>query len=60
VGLGGGQYPDVLTGELTIRQAAADPVAIRAVLLSLAVGAVLVVPALVALYAVSQQESAPD
>jgi cytochrome bd-type quinol oxidase subunit 2 len=31
-----------------------------AVLLSLAIGAVLVVPALVALYAVAQRESAPD
>lgn len=59
-GWGAGQYPDVLTGELTIRQAAADPVAIRAVLLSLAVGAVLVVPALVALYTVFQRESAAD
>ena len=43
-GWAAGQYPDLLTGELTIRQAAAAPVALRAVLLSLAGGAVLVVP----------------
>jgi cytochrome d ubiquinol oxidase subunit II len=59
-GWAAGQYPDLLTGELTIRQAAADPVTLRAVLLSLAIGAVLVVPALVALYVVAQRESAPD
>jgi cytochrome d ubiquinol oxidase subunit II len=59
-GWAAGQYPDLLTGELTIRQAAADPVALRAVLLSLALGAVLVVPALVALYTVAQRESSPD
>ena len=45
----------VLEGELTISQAAADPVSLRAVLLSLAVGAGLVVPALVALFAVAQR-----
>lgn len=59
-GRAAGQYPDLLTGELTVRQAAADPVTLRAALLSLAVGAVLVVPALVALYVVAQRDSAPD
>jgi cytochrome d ubiquinol oxidase subunit II len=59
-GWAAGQYPDLLTGELTIRQAAAAPAVLRAVLVALAVGAVLVVPALVALYALSQQESAAD
>jgi cytochrome d ubiquinol oxidase subunit II len=54
-GWAAGQYPYVLEGELTIRQAAADPVALRAVLLALAVGAVLVVPGLVALFAVAQR-----
>jgi cytochrome d ubiquinol oxidase subunit II len=49
-GWAAGQYPYVLVGHLTIRQAAADPVALRAVLLSLAVGAVLVVPPLIALF----------
>lgn len=58
-GWAAGQYPDLLTGELTIRQAAAAPATLRAVLLSLIVGAVLVVPALVALYALSQRD-APD
>src|SRR5207253_7135616 len=39
-GWAAGRYPYVREGELTIRQAAADPVTLRAVLLSLAVGAV--------------------
>jgi cytochrome bd ubiquinol oxidase subunit II len=59
-GWAAGQYPDLLTGELTIRQAAADPVTLRATLLSLAVGALLVVPGLVALFVMAQRESAPD
>src|SRR5581483_11151789 len=50
------QYPYLLQGELTIRQSAADPVALRAVLLSLAVGAAVVVPALAWLLAVAQRE----
>jgi cytochrome d ubiquinol oxidase subunit II len=57
-GWAAGQYPYVLEGELTIRQAAADPVALRAVLLSLAVGAVLVIPSLVALFVVAQRGAA--
>jgi len=57
-GWAAGQYPYVLEGELTIRQAAADPVALRAVLLALAVGAVLVIPSLVALFAVAQRGAA--
>ena len=59
-GWAAGQYPYLLEGELTIRQAAADPVALRAVLLSLAGGALLVVPALVALFALSQRSTARD
>ncbi|MEW6474606.1 MAG: cytochrome d ubiquinol oxidase subunit II [Actinomycetota bacterium] len=58
-GWAAGQYPDLLTGELTIREAAADPVTLRAALLSLAIGAVLVVPALVGLYVVAQREEPP-
>jgi len=58
-GWAAGQYPDLLTGELTIRQAAASPVTLRAVLGSLGVGAVLVVPALVGLYVVAQRGSPP-
>ena len=54
------QYPDLLTGELTIAEAAAAPVTLQAVLVSLGVGAVLVIPALVALFAVFQRESATD
>jgi cytochrome d ubiquinol oxidase subunit II len=59
-GWAAGQYPYVLEGELTIRQAAADPVALRAVLLTLAVGALLVVPALVALLTVARQDAFRD
>ncbi|HEV7862267.1 MAG TPA: cytochrome d ubiquinol oxidase subunit II [Acidimicrobiia bacterium] len=59
-GWAAGQYPYVLEGELTIRQAAADPVALRAVLLTLAVGALLVVPALVALLTVARQDAVRD
>jgi cytochrome bd ubiquinol oxidase subunit II len=59
-GWAAGQYPYMLTGELRIRQAAADPVALRAVLLSMSVGAVLVVPALVVLLVVAQRETAGD
>ena len=55
-GWGAAQYPDLLTGELTIAEAAAAPVAIRAVLLSLALGGVLVLPALAALFALAQRE----
>jgi cytochrome d ubiquinol oxidase subunit II len=54
-GWAAGQYPYVLEGEMTIRQAAADPASLRAVLVSLAVGALLVVPALVALNAFAQR-----
>jgi cytochrome bd ubiquinol oxidase subunit II len=56
-GWAAGQYPDLLAGQLTIADAAAAPVTLRAVLVSLAVGAVLVVPPLVALYAVAQREA---
>jgi cytochrome bd ubiquinol oxidase subunit II len=54
------QYPDLLTGQLTIAEAAAPAVTLRAALLSLGVGAVLVIPALVVLFAVFQRESAAD
>jgi cytochrome bd ubiquinol oxidase subunit II len=59
-GWAAGQYPSLLVDELTVSEAAADPVTLRAVLVSLAAGSVLVVPALVALYVVAQRESAPD
>jgi len=59
-GWAAGQYPDLLTGELTIAEAAAASATLRAVLVSLGIGAVLVIPALVALFAVFQRESATD
>jgi cytochrome bd ubiquinol oxidase subunit II len=59
-GWAAGQYPYLLEGELTIRQAAADPVTLRAVLLSLGVGTVLVVPSLIALFVMAQRDTAFD
>ncbi len=59
-GWAAGQYPYLLVGEVTIREAAADPATLRAVLLSLIVGAVLFVPALAALFVMAQSETAPD
>ena len=59
-GWAAGQYPDLLTGELTIAEAAAASATLRAVLVSLGIGAVLVIPALVGLFAVFQRESATD
>jgi cytochrome d ubiquinol oxidase subunit II len=59
-GWAAGQYPYLLAGEVTIAEAAAAPVTLRAVLWALGVGSVLVVPALVALYAMAQQEPAAD
>lgn len=51
------QYPDLLPGELTLEEAASGPATLTAMLLSLAVGAVLIVPSLVALYVVFQREA---
>ena len=59
-GWAAGQYPYLLEGDLAIREAAADPVTLRAVLWSLAVGAVLVVPGLLALFAVAQRAPARE
>jgi cytochrome bd ubiquinol oxidase subunit II len=59
-GWAAGQYPYLLVGEVTIREAAADPATLRAVLLSLIVGALLFVPALAALFVMAQREAAPD
>lgn len=50
-----GQYPFLLQGELTIADAAAAPATLRAVLVSLAVGGLLVVPSLVGLFFVAQR-----
>lgn len=49
------QYPYVLLPDLTIPQAAAAPATQRALAYVLAVGAVLLVPALVFLYALFQR-----
>jgi cytochrome bd ubiquinol oxidase subunit II len=50
------QYPHLLQANVTVSEAAATDAVLRAVLLSLAVGAVLLVPSLVWLYALFQRE----
>lgn len=54
-GWGAAQYPDMLVGQLTIDQAAGSRATLVAMLTSLGVGAVLFVPALVALLVVAQR-----
>jgi cytochrome d ubiquinol oxidase subunit II len=49
------QYPYMLIPDLTIEQAAASPVTLRALLLVLVVGSLLLVPALVYMYALFQR-----
>lgn len=55
-----GQYPFLLSGHITIEEAAANPATMDAVLLSLVVGAILVVPSLVILFALFQRPPSPD
>ncbi len=50
-----GQYPYLLVGSLTIEQAAAAPAVLGALLGSLLVGALLVVPSMIALFVLSQR-----
>ncbi|KAE8764435.1 cytochrome d ubiquinol oxidase subunit II [Georgenia thermotolerans] len=51
------QYPHLLQANVTVQQAAATDAVLGAVLVSLAVGAVLLVPSLVWLYSMFQRES---
>jgi cytochrome d ubiquinol oxidase subunit II len=50
------QYPYLLEPDLTIAQAAASPVVMRAVLVSLTVGSLLLVPSLALLFVLFQRE----
>ena len=50
-----GQYPFMLSGHLTVEEAAANPATMQAVLVSLLVGAVLVLPSLLALLVLFQR-----
>jgi cytochrome bd ubiquinol oxidase subunit II len=62
-GWGAGQYPYVLDPQLTVDAAAAPPATLRALLATLLVGSVILVPSLVYLYALFQRapaESAAD
>jgi cytochrome d ubiquinol oxidase subunit II len=52
------QYPDLLVGSLTVRQASALEATLMALLISLLVGAVLVVPSMIALFVLSQRPRA--
>ena len=56
-GWGRAQYPDMLVGQLTIEQAAGARATLVAVLVSLAVGAVLLVPSLWWLFRLSRPEA---
>lgn len=49
------QYPFMLTGEITIDEAAAHPATLDAVLISLTVGALLLVPSLILLFVMFQR-----
>ncbi|MGH3768602.1 MAG: cytochrome d ubiquinol oxidase subunit II [Pseudonocardiaceae bacterium] len=53
------QYPYLLQPQLTIAAAAAPPATLRAMLISLVVGAALLVPSLVFLFALFQRSHAP-
>jgi cytochrome bd ubiquinol oxidase subunit II len=55
-----GQYPYLLEGELTIDDAAAGPATLRAMLVTLIGGAVLLVPALTYLYVLFQRGPSTD
>jgi cytochrome d ubiquinol oxidase subunit II len=52
------QYPDLLVESLTVRQASALEATLMALLISLLVGAVLVVPSMIALFVLSQRPRA--
>lgn len=52
------QYPDLLVGALTVAQASALEATLIALLISLLVGAVLVVPSMIALFVLSQRPRA--
>jgi cytochrome d ubiquinol oxidase subunit II len=59
-GWGAAQYPYLLVPYLTIAQAASGPAVMRAVLVSLAVGSLLLVPSLTLLFVLFQREHAQD
>jgi|GEM_PF-5091559 len=52
------QYPYLLVGSLTVGQASALEPTLVALLISLLVGAVLVIPSMIALFALSQRPRA--
>lgn len=54
------QYPDLLPGQLSLADAASGDATLTAMIISLAIGAVLVVPSLIALYVVFQRAEGLD
>jgi cytochrome bd ubiquinol oxidase subunit II len=59
-GWGAGQYPYLLEGHLTIEQASASPSVLSAVLVSLGIGSLLLVPSLLLLFGIFQREHQAD
>jgi cytochrome d ubiquinol oxidase subunit II len=59
-GWGVGQYPYLLEGTVTIARGAGAPATLRAMLVSLAIGAVLLVPSLVALLVLAGRGDLPS
>lgn len=53
------QYPQMLVGELSIAEAASAPATLRATLVSLAVGAILLIPSLLWLFRIFQSGGRP-
>jgi cytochrome d ubiquinol oxidase subunit II len=60
VGWAVAQYPYILVPEVTIEQAATGRATLQAMLVALAVGAVVLVPALVYLYVLFQRSPPPE
>jgi cytochrome d ubiquinol oxidase subunit II len=59
-GWGAGQYPNLLEPGVTIQEAAASPATLRAMLVSLGIGALLLIPSLVWLFVLFQRGRASD
>jgi cytochrome d ubiquinol oxidase subunit II len=60
VGWAVAQYPYILVPEVTIEQAATGRATLQAMLIALAAGAVILVPALVYLYVLFQRSPPPE
>jgi cytochrome d ubiquinol oxidase subunit II len=54
------QYPYLLNPELTLSQAAAEPAVMRAILVSLGIGAIILIPSLIWLYTLFSKGNTPN